>query len=119
MTAWRQRGGTMRARRLAGAGLSLVLAASLLVAAAPVPRQAPAFAFADADGKQAQLSSFKGKVVVVELLLARCPHCWRLAQTLDRLQRELGARGLQPIGIAFDNDASGTLARGYASTAPA
>jgi peroxiredoxin len=107
----------MRARQLAGAGLFMVLAASWLVAAAPVPRQAPAFDFADADGKQVQLSSFKGKVVVVELLLIRCPHCWRLAQTLAKLQRELGARGFQPIGIAFDNDASGQLARDYAANA--
>jgi peroxiredoxin len=107
----------MRARQLAGASLFLLLAASGLMAAAPVPRQAPAFAFADADGKQAQLSSFKGKVVVVELLLIRCPHCWRLAQALGRLQRELGARGFQPIGIAFDNDASGQLVRDYAANA--
>jgi peroxiredoxin len=107
----------MRARKLAGAGLTLVLAASWLVAAAPVPRQAPAFAFADADGKQTQLASFKGKVVVVELLLTRCPHCWRLAQTLARLQRELGARGFQPISVAFDNDASGPLVRDFAGHA--
>jgi len=107
----------MRARKAAGAGLWLALAASWLVAAAPVPRQAPAFAFADTDGKQVQLASFKGKVVAVELLLTRCPHCWRVAQTLGKLQRDLGARGFQAIAVAFDNDASGPLVRDFAGHA--
>jgi len=107
----------IRQRQRIGAAFSLALGTLWLAAAAPVPRQAPAFAFADADGKQMQLASFKGKVVVVELLLTRCPHCWRVAQTLARLQRELGARGFQPISIAFDNDASGPLVRNFAGRA--
>ncbi|HEY6324691.1 MAG TPA: TlpA disulfide reductase family protein [Thermoanaerobaculia bacterium] len=108
----------MRVRKLAGAVPCLAAAAALwLLAAAPVPRKAPAFAYVDAAGREVQLSSFKGKVVVVELLLIRCPHCWRLAQTIAKLHQELGARGLQPISIAFDNDASGPLVRDFAANA--
>jgi peroxiredoxin len=107
----------MRVRKLAGTVSSLAAAALWLVAAAPVPRKAPAFAYVDAEGREAQLSSFKGKVVVVELMLARCPHCWRVAQTIAKLHQELGARGFQPIGIAFDDDASGRLVRDFAGYA--
>jgi thiol-disulfide isomerase/thioredoxin len=49
-----------------------------------------------------RLSSLKGQVVVVEFLLTNCPHCQRVAQMISRLHRELGPRGLRPIGIAFD-----------------
>ena len=97
----------IRQRQRIGAAFSLALGILWLVAAAPVPRQAPAFGFADPDGKRVQLASFKGKVVVVEFLLTRCPHCWRLAQTLGKLGRELGPRGFEPVGVAFDTDISG------------
>lgn len=107
----------MRVRKLAGTVSCLIAAASWLVAAAPVPRKAPVFAYVDAGGGEAQLSSLKGKVVVVELLLIRCPHCWRLAQTIGKLHQELGARGFQPIAIAFDSDASGPLVKDFAANA--
>jgi peroxiredoxin len=107
----------MRIRKLAVAVSCLAAAALWLLAAAPVPRKAPALAYVDAAGQEVQLSSFKGKVVVVELMLTRCPHCWRLAQTIAKLHQELGARGLQPVGIAFDDDAGGTLARDLAGYA--
>jgi peroxiredoxin len=107
----------MRVQKLAGTVSCLAAAALWLVAAAPVPRQAPAFAYLDAEGREAQLSSFKGKVVVVELLLTRCPHCWRLAQTIAKVHHDLGARGFQPISIAFDNDSSGPRVRDFAANA--
>ncbi|HET7177504.1 MAG TPA: TlpA disulfide reductase family protein [Solirubrobacterales bacterium] len=93
------------------------LGAWLLVAAAPVPRPAPAFTFALPAGKPAPLASFQGKVVVIEFLLVRCPHCWRLAQTLDRLHRELGPRGVQAIGVAFDPDLTAKGASEFAARA--
>lgn len=106
----------MRIGKRAGAGTSLVLGL-LLLAAAPVPRPAPALSFVDAAGGQVQLASFTGKVVVVELLLIRCPHCWRVAQLLGKLHHELGPRGFQPISIAFDNEARGPLVKDFASNA--
>jgi peroxiredoxin len=48
------------------------------------------------------LSSFKGKVVVMEFLFVKSQHCVRLAQTLNKLNGELGPRGFQAVGIAFD-----------------
>jgi peroxiredoxin len=68
----------------------------------PVLRKSPDFAINEPNGKTTMLSSFRGKVVVLEFLFVRSQHCVRVAQTLNKLQAELGSRGLQPVGIAFD-----------------
>ncbi len=82
----------------------LMLAVSSLFATAPVPRKSRELTFVEPSGKQTALSSFQGKVVVMEFLLINCPHCTRVAQMITKLHKELGPRGFQPIGIAFDND---------------
>lgn len=80
-----------------------------LAATAPVPRESPDLQFLDASDNPIQLSSFKGKVVLLEFLLTNCPHCLRVAQMTETLNRELGPRGFQPIGIAFENGISGQM----------
>jgi peroxiredoxin len=87
----------------------LVLGALALVAAAPVPRPSPALTIVGSEGQETQLASFKGQVVVVEFLLTRCPHCWHLAETVTKLQKELGPRGLKILGVAFDADMNAPL----------
>ena len=85
----------------------ILLGATLLVATAPVPRASSELTFLEPSGKHTSLSSFHGKVVVVEFLLMNCPHCARVTLVIAKLHKELGPRGFQPIGIAFDNDAGG------------
>ena len=70
---------------------------------APVPRQSPELAFVEASGQPARLSSFKGRVVVIEFLLTTCPHCVSVAESMTKLHGELGSRGFQPLLIALDN----------------
>jgi len=65
-------------------------------------------------GKSTPLSSFKGKVIVIEFLFLGSQHCMRVATTLNKLYEELGSRGLQPVGIAFGPDA--TAANTYLAT---
>lgn len=93
----------MRLIDLAAVGALAALGLASL-AAAPVPRPSPELAFAVPAGPETPLASFKGKVVVVEFLLVRCPHCWRLAKTLAKLEKKLGPRGFQPVAVAFDPD---------------
>ncbi len=100
-------------RKLIPLAVSLALGVSPLVATSPVPRKSPELKFFDPSGKEKLLSSFKGKVVVIEFLLIKCPHCSRVAQTIDKLHNELGPRGFQPIGIAFDNGISGPVVSNY------
>jgi len=70
---------------------------------AVVPRPAPELAIAGPAGSEIRLSHFKGKVVLIEFLLTNCPHCWRVAQMIEHLAKDLGSHGFQPIGVAFDN----------------
>jgi peroxiredoxin len=104
----------MRVRRLFILTVWAALAAWPLIGAAPVPRQSPGLTIVEPAGKQTELSSFKGKVVAVEFLLTNCPHCWRLAQTMTRLQKELGPRGFQAIAVAFDANVSGPVVTDFA-----
>lgn len=67
-----------------------------------VLRKSPEFTIADYSGKATQLSSFKGKVVVMEFLFIKSQHCMRVAMTLNKLNKELGASGFQAVGIVFD-----------------
>jgi thiol-disulfide isomerase/thioredoxin len=103
----------MRMRNLAPLPVFLALGVSSLVATALVPRKSPELKFVGPSGKEALLSSFKGKVVVIEFLLTDCPRCLRVAQTINKLHSELAPRGFQPIGIAFDNGINGPVVTNF------
>jgi thiol-disulfide isomerase/thioredoxin len=99
--------------------VSIIILAVLTVSsmAAPptrVPRKSPEFTVYEPSGKTTMLSSFKGKVVVIEFLFIKSPHCLRVAQTLNKLQKELGPRGFQPVAVAFP--APGSDANGQSVT---
>jgi peroxiredoxin len=98
---------TALTKRVGSLATSMVVTAAVLFATAPVPRKSLEFTFVEPSGKQTSISSFQGKVVVMEFLLINCPHCTRVAQMISKLHKELGPRGFQPIGIAFDDDVGG------------
>ena len=101
-------------RKLIPLAVSLALGVSPLVATSPVPRKSPEFTIVEPSGKETQLSTFKGKVVLIEFLLTNCPHCMRVSQTLTTLHKELGPRGFQPIAIAFDVNITGAGVTSFA-----
>jgi peroxiredoxin len=80
----------------------MLLSAAVAMSSPTLPRSSPELSIEVPGGKTAMLSSFKGKVVVLEFLFVRSQHCLRVAQVLNQLQHELGSRGLQAVGIAFD-----------------
>ena len=71
------------------------------VAPDPLPRKSPDFVVNEPSGGVTHLASFKGKVVVVEFLFLRSAHCLRVADTMNKLYKEMGPRGLQAVAIAF------------------
>jgi peroxiredoxin len=91
----------------------LILAASALATPqAASPRPSPDLVITAPSGQTTSLSSFRGKVVVLEFFFLRSPHCLELAQTLNKLNTELGPRGLQPVAVAFPapgSDANGPM----------
>lgn len=69
---------------------------------ATAPRPAPEMVINYPGGKQALLSSFKGKVVALSFIFTTCPHCQRECQVLSKLNTELGPRGFQPLAVAVN-----------------
>lgn len=97
------------------ASLGIVAAFALSAAAGDFsPRKAPDFKITEPSGKSFQLSSLHGKVCVLEFLYTTCPHCQRESQMLTKLQKEMGPRGLQVVGVAF-NDNAAVLVPGFVS----
>src|SRR5215472_69727 len=84
--------------------LTLILLLIAVTVAAPstvIPRSSPEFTIHEPSGKDVLLSSFKGKVVMIEFLFLRSEKCLNLAGTMNKLNSELGNRGFQPVAIAF------------------
>ncbi len=93
----------MRRRKITSIFLAMALVTSVFaLPTVTVLRKSPEFAIADSSGRTMQLSSFKGKVVVMEFLFVKSQHCMRVAATLNKLNRELGPSGFQAVGIVFD-----------------
>ncbi|HKV39278.1 MAG TPA: redoxin family protein, partial [Blastocatellia bacterium] len=104
----------MRTRSLVPLVIFLGVVACPAVATAPVPRKSPDLAINLPSGKRTQISSLKGKVILIEFLITTCPHCLRMAQTIGKLDSEMGRQGFQPFAIAFDSDVSSRKAADYA-----
>jgi peroxiredoxin len=82
--------------------LAFLTGATVTTRAATLVRESPEFIIAQPGRAAIPLSSFRGKVVVMEFLFSNSEHCLRVARMLSRLQGELGSQGLQPVGIVFD-----------------
>ena len=65
-------------------------------------RKSPEFTISEPSGKSIPLSSLKGKVVVMEFFFLQSNHCIHVAKMLNKLNMEMGARGLQVLGVVFD-----------------
>jgi peroxiredoxin len=64
---------------------------------------APDFTLPDMKGKSIQLSSFKGKAVVVDFWATWCGPCKIEMPWLVDLQKKYGPQGLQILGVAMDD----------------
>jgi thiol-disulfide isomerase/thioredoxin len=92
--------------------LPLMLAAAAFAAGPVIPRPSGEFVYELPGGQQQLLTSYRGKVVMLELLLTTCPHCQNASRISEKLFKEFGARGFQPLGIAV-NDMAKMLAEDY------
>ena len=68
-------------------------------------RPAPDFSLAQLDGQQLQLSSYRGKVVLLDFWATWCVPCREETPHLVELQQKYGDRGLQIIGVSMDDSA--------------
>ncbi len=62
-------------------------------------RNAPDFTLSDSDGRAVTLSSYRGKYVLLELMMTTCPHCQAAGKVLEKMQREYPEQ-LQVLAIS-------------------
>lgn len=83
-----------------------VLAPALSAEAPAAQRRSPEFQLNFVGGEQKLLSSYRGKVVMIEFLHTTCPHCQHASQVFSKLYTEYGSRGFQPLGVAWNDMAN-------------
>lgn len=93
-----------RLQGITSVGIAIMLAvlAATVSSADPLPRKSPDFTISEPSGKNTRLSSFKGKVVVMEFFFLQSNHCTRVAKMLNELSKEMAPRGFQAVGVVFD-----------------
>jgi peroxiredoxin len=64
---------------------------------------APDFVLPNLDGGQLQLSSYRGKVVLLDFWATWCVPCREETPNFVHLQEKHGSRGLQIIGVSMDD----------------
>ncbi len=69
---------------------------------AQVGNLAPDFTLQDVSGAAASLSSYRGKVVLLEFWASWCPPCKAALPDLIALQEKYHARGFTVIGVSLD-----------------
>jgi peroxiredoxin len=72
--------------------MSLTFSFSLTAAGELSGRRAPGFALPDENMKFHDLADYRGKVVLLDIMLSQCANCRTLAQTLDGIKEKYGDR---------------------------
>lgn len=90
-------------RTLSASLAALLLLTSGAPAMGPVPRPSPEFGFELPGGKQVLLSQYKGKVVMLAFFLTTCPHCKDTSKIVERLAKEYGPQGFQPLAACIND----------------
>jgi len=86
--------------------IALAAASVVAVSAAELPRPATTLQWKTADGQTVDLSKYKGKNVLIEILSTTCPHCQETAGMLSRILGDFPAKDLQVLGVAINDDAN-------------
>ena len=72
--------------------LAVALAACLFPAGELSGRRAPGFALPDSRMQYHDLADYAGKVLILDVSQTGCPHCQKLAETLEKVKARYGDR---------------------------
>jgi cytochrome c biogenesis protein CcmG, thiol:disulfide interchange protein DsbE len=67
------------------------------------PALAPDFSLPDLSGRHLELSTYRGKVVLLDFWATWCDPCREEIPRFVELQKKYGAQGLQIIGVSMDD----------------
>jgi peroxiredoxin len=85
-------------------GLLLLGALTLVAAGDYSHRRAPGFSLADSHYQQHDPQDYRGKVLILDIMLTTCPVCTKLADTLVSVQKKYGDQvGIISIVTLPDN----------------
>lgn len=105
--------------------LTIAVTASLLFisggdrsenAAGNPPQAAPGLRFAAADGETMSLSSFRGRVVLLNIWATWCAPCRKEMPALDRLADKLGGSNFEVVALSIDRTGMGPIRSFYDKT---
>jgi thiol-disulfide isomerase/thioredoxin len=71
---------------------------------------APDAIFKDLEGKDVPLSSFKGKVVLINFWATWCDPCYIEIPWLIEMQQKYGAKGFTVLGVSMDEEGKAAVA---------
>lgn len=71
-------------------------------------RRAPGFTLPDGNMQYHDLADYRGKVVLLEIMVSRCPNCQMLAQTLEKMKAKYGDR-IAVLGVVNPPDNKPTV----------
>lgn len=87
-----------------------MLAVLATVSAGPLSgRRAPSFALPDSTTKYYDILDYRGRVVLVDIMQTRCPHCVALSKTLEQVKAKYGPK-IQVLSIVTPPDNAQTVA---------
>ncbi len=82
--------------------LPALLCLTSLCFAQHTPRKCADIIIPTSDGKSIRIPQYKGKVVMIEMMLTECPECLNTMQFMGKLQKDYGPRGFQAVAISLD-----------------
>ncbi len=65
-------------------------------------RAVPELAFKDSSGREARLSNWQGRVVLLNLWATWCAPCRREMPTLNAVQKQLGSKDFEVVALSVD-----------------
>jgi len=88
---------------VAGLLLATRLRGPATTAQSGLPRQAPDFSLPDLSGQKLTLSSYRGKVVLLDFWATWCAPCREEIPRFVEMQDKYQAQGLQILGVSMDD----------------
>ncbi|MBI2688280.1 MAG: TlpA family protein disulfide reductase [Acidobacteria bacterium] len=73
------------------------------------------------NGQTVKLNSFKGKPLVLQFFSTTCPHCQKSAESLEKVLRTYGPKGVQVLAVVSDENQRkdfGEFRKKYGATYP-